>query len=241
MRVLPSWAPGRGLGFLGRERPVSNPLPWEIVAALGGRYWDARFGVTVATGVSSWVDMIQGTALSQGTGAAQPSIANGVITFDGTDDFLQGTFTFNPPQGVVLCGQQVSWTASDLVFDGVNDITMGIQQKPAGDGGVTPEIVMRTAAINGGTNTEWAVGTDAILSSVFVNSGCFTKVNLNANVTVAGNASDAGGFTLGTRGGAGGQFANISVRAVAILTAVPTTAQLEQLIRSMAAQYGIAV
>lgn len=84
-----------------------NPadLPWEdygggtnasvllasYLTSVGGMWWDKRSGITIATGVSAWVDRVQGASLSQATGTKQPAY-NAVtgLTFDGVDDFLSG-------------------------------------------------------------------------------------------------------------------------------------------------------
>ncbi len=56
--------------------------------------WDASAGVTLGTGVSSWVDRTGTYTLSQATGGAQPSVStlNGrtALSFDGVDDVLSG-------------------------------------------------------------------------------------------------------------------------------------------------------
>jgi hypothetical protein len=64
----------------------------SLVASLGGSWWDKRTGITIATGVSAWVDRVASQTISQGTASLQPAYdATTGVSPDGVDDILSGT------------------------------------------------------------------------------------------------------------------------------------------------------
>lgn len=86
-----------GLGVRRRRRGTTW-LPSALTGVVA--WWRADLGVTVATGVSSWVDQIGGVAATNATGAQQPALtavssvgSQPAVTFDGTDDSLANAAT----------------------------------------------------------------------------------------------------------------------------------------------------
>ncbi len=83
----------QSLLLLGASGAGYNP-----VSALGSdlvAYWDANRSdlITIATGVSSWKDIVAGYDAAQATGASQPAFVassqiDGAVIFDGTNDAL---------------------------------------------------------------------------------------------------------------------------------------------------------
>jgi hypothetical protein len=57
----------------------------------GSSYWGSNGGVTTATGVSSWRDIVAAYDLTQGTPASQPVRSGNSMMFDGIDDFFTTT------------------------------------------------------------------------------------------------------------------------------------------------------
>lgn len=86
------------------------PLPTGATAL-----FDAAAGVTIATGVSAWVDQSgNGNNWSQATGAKQPTVTlnaittNPAVTFDGAAQFLSGSW-------VTPAGAKTFWCVRKLV------------------------------------------------------------------------------------------------------------------------------
>ena len=112
---------------------VSGAGPLDPLTIIGGTpyfFYSGDLGVTIGTGVSNWADQSGNSRdASQGTGGAQPGYnaselnGRGVLTFDGTDDFMQLT-TWDPPAPgttpVMFWGviQTVSWVGTDCLFGG---------------------------------------------------------------------------------------------------------------------------
>jgi hypothetical protein len=62
-----------------------------LITSLSGFWWDKRTGITIATGVSAWVDRVGAKSITQATGSKQPAYdATTGVTGDGVDDFLSG-------------------------------------------------------------------------------------------------------------------------------------------------------
>lgn len=71
----------------------------------GTANWDAKRGVTVATGVSAWVDQIGGISADQSDTTQQPAYPGSAsVAFDGTDDnlLLDGDVTTETSHVVVI-------------------------------------------------------------------------------------------------------------------------------------------
>lgn len=80
-------------------RPQSAEWTPASVSGLFGWWRADASDITIATGVSAWVDRVNGHALTQATGANQPSFSasdanfndHGSITFDGSNDYLMSS------------------------------------------------------------------------------------------------------------------------------------------------------
>lgn len=88
-----------------RVLPTSLDLPWEeaaggtalvtllsgIFARNGGKWWDWRSGITIATGVSAWVSTDGTTSFAQATGSKQPTwSSNGILYARASAQVLSG-------------------------------------------------------------------------------------------------------------------------------------------------------
>lgn len=81
-------------GYNPRRALGSDLIAWWDADS---HYWGLTGGMTIATGISSWMDIVAGYAATQATGSAQPVFSpagfNGgpCVSFDGTDDILRTT------------------------------------------------------------------------------------------------------------------------------------------------------
>ena len=203
---------GLGTSLSANGYPGGYVMPTPNLEA----HYDASIpsSITEVTGVSNWADLSgNGRDLIQATGADQPiySAANRSITFDGVSQFLKAVgFTLNQPESVYFVGQQVSWTSSDSIFDGNAANVMRFYQN-----GSSPDVSLFAGTAGDPTNTDFALGADAVAACVINGASSTIKVNNNAAVTGNPGAANAGGFTLGARGDLS-RWANIIVYEVAI-------------------------
>lgn len=192
-------------------------------------------GITEAgQGVSVWADK-SGNAndLLQGTdGARPPKQSDGSILFNGVDEYLGVAFTLNAPQTVYLLGRQVTWTADDVIYDGNSDITMMLQQTLSG---TPPQVHVRSAISGGSPNSNFTVNTYAVAIGIFDSSALTSQINNTAPVTDAVAGSNAGGFTLGTRGNKADKFGNIQVKEVVIFPVAHAAATRWNMVKYLSA------
>lgn len=170
-------------------------------------------GITSAGGlVSVWADA-SGRArnLLQATGTNQPTLnADGSILFDGVDNWLKtAAFTLNQPVTVYALMKQLTWTLSDIIWDGDAVNSYLVQDN------VTPMLRLVGVA----DNTDLAVNTYGVLVTVLDGASSAIQVNNGATTTGNAGAGNPGGFTLGTRGDVSAQWANIEVKEVIIYNA----------------------
>lgn len=182
---------------------------------------------------SVWANQI-GTAPSlTAAGAARPTIqADGSLLFDGVAQFMAtGAFTLNQPTTIYFVGKQITWTASDRIFDGNSaDVSEVYQQ-----GTASPSI-----RISAGTpsvdNNDFSLNTYGIVIALF--NGASSLLQVNANTPTAGNfgAGNPGGFTLGTEGTTHSLFANIQVKEIILRNAADsagTRANIQALLKAI--------
>jgi hypothetical protein len=202
-------------------------------------YYDARKSpYTLATGVSQWNDISgNGRHLTQATGASQPTYNAGsgfpYLQFDGTDDFMKtGSFTQSQPISVYFVGQQVTWTNTDIFWDG---LAAGCQ---AFQNGSTPNIGINAGSTLGSVSS-LAVGANGILCAVFNGASSSLRHNRNSAITGAAGAGNPDGFTLGSTR-VPSAYGNIRVSAFAAFSVAHTTAEQDNIIAGLGAEWGIA-
>ena len=185
--------------------------------------------------VSAWGDK-SGLAhhlLQAGADAIKPTItANGVL-FDGTDDFMKGTFTYNQPEMIYVVVKQVTWTFNDEFFDGATDNT-GLFGQIA----TTPGIKVYAGSFSG-ENNNLAVNTFGIVRILF--NGATSKLQVNNTSATTGDfgTNNMGGITLATRGSQINLYGNVEYKEI-ILRKVADTAPNEAAIYAyLAAKYSI--
>ena len=213
----------------------NQPGPWTFPFIT--EYWDGRSGITVAgQGVSTWAPVKGTHSFTQGTDGARPTYSGGVLTFNGTDEMMTtGAFTLNQPVTVFFIGRQITWASNDDLWDGVsaNDSCSIIQFD------ASPELFQYGGA-GAGTIADAALGERVILSAVYNGAGSSFRKNLGTAQTGDVGAGNPGGFVIGSRSDAAG-CCNCAYEGFAYSSSALTDDQIEQMVRAMAAQYGIAV
>lgn len=190
------------------RKGVKNNTPVTPNLAAWYRY---RKGITVTDGgVSAWADASPNTRpLLQATAANRPiMLSDGTILFDGTNDYMQATFTLAQAFSIYLLFRQVTWTNGDVIIDGVtadarlaqNTSTPGIAAN-AGSG----LTVDNTIPVGAGFGVAAFIANGA--SSVYQAGGGAQSVTTSGNA----GANSAGGITLGAAR-TPANYANIGVR-----------------------------
>ena len=208
-----------------------------------GEYWDGASGVTVTgLGASTWAPIVGTNSFLQGTDTNRPSYANGILTFDGTDNFMATAgFTLDQPVTVFVAFSQTTWAASDAVFDGIHGLGVGYAALVQ-NGGASPELVIfaGTGNIPVAGDANLATGTLGIAVCIFNGASSSLQVNLNAASTGDAGANNLGGFTLGANGDPGGYCA-CAISGFGYSTGALTAGQITQTVRAMGRRYGISV
>lgn len=228
-------------------RPMASGFNPRRLASLGAWY-DASdsASVTQSSGVSSWADK-SGNArnLLQNSVNSRPAYnsltLNGlpVITFDGSNDFLQtASTTLNAPHTLLLVArfENAYTSGTQQLTDGVNGSTLYIARSAA-------------SAVTFGTN----VGNNANLSSwttwavyaMAVNTGA-GNANFYQNGSMIANGSGgsngtAGGITLGRYGSAGIQYANASFAEFIHYSRILGASELSTVTRYLGRKWAITV
>ena len=213
----------------------NQPGPWTFPFIT--EYWDGNSGITITgQGVSSWVPVKGTNSFTQGTDGARPTYSGGVLTLNGTDEFLQATFDAPSASTVFLAVNQITWTGNDTIWSstgGATEDDWNIFQNSA-----TPQIALfagSTAASNGGL----AVGTFGILAATFNVASSALQMNLGTPTTGNPGAVTGTGVSIGSNGAGTSNFANISLKGAGYSDSALTAGQIEQMVWSMAARYGI--
>lgn len=185
----------------------------SVISALTPAAWYRNAtGVTSAGGFASQWDDYSGNTrhLVQGTGTNQPAYdsGTGVVLFDGADNYMKASaFTLNQPLTIVLVFSQISWTASDRIWDGNTVNTVWAYQLTA-----SPNISIRGDSTDLNTNPDLSVGSYGIITAVYDGASSSVMTNLNAKATGGVGAANAAGFTLAASGNVLGNWSNIAVK-----------------------------
>lgn len=162
-----------------------NPVAWF-------RYGQ---GITSSGGaVSQWDDRSgNGRHLKQATATNQPALQTDLsILFDGVDNYLKcDAFTLNQPVTIYVLGKQITWTASEYLWDGDDVDTGGLRQRPTspGLGLVAPTL--------GVVSNDLALDTYGAICAVYNGANSVLQISNSAAVTGDAGANNMGGFILG--------------------------------------------
>ena len=215
---------GRG-GIYSGSPIIGGDFPSELP---GLKLW-CRYGSGITEtglGVSQWDDVSgNGNHLKQAADADRPSKeADGSILFDGLSQSLKAdAFTWNQPETVYLLFNQVSWTASDGIFDGNADLSMLLNSITS-----TPTLALFAGTANDPSISAATVGDYVALCAVVNGASSILQVGDTTSATGNPGASNAGGFTLGRRAGAAS--GNIQVKEVIGYAAAHDAATRSQII-----------
>jgi len=184
-----------------------------------------------ATAVSSttgetWTLANTGTLVGQIVGSPQ-------LVGDGVASLMQMTATIPPPYFVIAVVKPITWTSTDVLFDGKTSNSFAAQQITG-----TPQVKMYdgtnlTGAINPTLNTYAIItaGQDAAGNATI-------QRNNGTPATGTLNATALGGFTL-FGNGAGTKFGNAQVKEVILLNAIPSAAKEAQILNLLNQIYHI--
>jgi len=164
-----------------------------------------------ANRVSVWADKLgSGHDLLQANGADQPlwSLADGVL-FDGVSDYMKTlTFPYIQPEFIYFVGRQVTWTITDIIFDG-NSPT---QRMAFYQHSTTPGVKLYAGTISSG-NINLAVNTWGIARMLFSGINSSIQINETAPVISSAGLHNGDGFVLGAAHN-GATQSNIEVKEI---------------------------
>jgi hypothetical protein len=145
-----------------------------------------------------------GRHLVQATAASQPlwvaSGAGGVLRFDGTADRLKAAaFALNQPEHVFALIKGANNAANWYAFDGNTAASMALYHASGNAAGNLWAGAGPTSSVAACWGSSWAIA-DCLFN------GAASAIGINGGVPVIGNtgAANAGGFTIGADGSAGG-------------------------------------
>jgi hypothetical protein len=218
---------------------VSAVAPASPTAVNMAARYIMNTGITDVGGAASvWADQSgNGRDLLQGSAGSRPAIhATGYLTFDGTDDFMQATFTLNAPVSVYMVVNLVSLTTNDNIFNGkVADIQI---YKTTG----SADTVLYSSASLTDTSGNFHTGKGfQVIGAVFNGASSAFYVNDYAAVTGNVGTGNPGGFTLASnKSGTAGNCANIVVKEVIIYSAAHDATAAGAIIDYLQYTYGVA-
>lgn len=192
---------------------AARSLQGAMVAFRPTAWYRYGVGQTITAGkVSQWNDYSGNRRnLLQATGAAQPvADGKGGITCDGVATFMQATFTLAQPYVIAALVNQVSWTSTNVIMDGVTNNTAAIVQTTT-----TPQLNLNAGssacAQTGATLGQWK-------SLIAVGNGANCALFAESLTGATGNAGTGGpgGITLGASGDGTTKFGNCGFREVII-------------------------
>jgi len=158
--------------------------------------------------VSRWNDRLgSGHDLIQAVGTNQPKwfSVNGIL-FDGIDNFMKtAAFTFDQPEMIYIVFKQITWTNTERIFDGFNNVSMLMSQS-----GITPELNIFAGAASPNDGS-LPINTFGIVRALYNGVNSSLQINENAKWTGNAGASNAGGLTIGAQS-SGALFGNIQLK-----------------------------
>ncbi len=177
--------------------------------------------------------------LVQMTVAKQPvltvSATGNFLTFDGSNDYLKAaSFALVQPETVYFVGKQVTWGASEWIYDGNVANVMSVYEVTS-----TPRI-QQHAGTGGNANDGWATNTLAVITGVYNGASSGLRVNRGTASSATNiGAGAANGFTIADRGDAGGFISNITFSEAIIYSTAQNTPIQNALITGLMARWGI--
>jgi len=231
--------------------------PTDISGCVG--WWDASDATTLfaantgttpaTTTVGRWAnkgtlgataDLLQATAASRPTTGAATRNGRNVIRFDGTDDWMQRSFTLGfPTTAFIVFSFNNPFTATQTLLDGVgtgNTLRLATTAQTAFlacTGGVLPQFTL-----NGwGDIQPWQV------ASLLVN-GASSLARRDGTVTANGSGTlgtvtAPSGITLASWGASGSQYADVSIAEVIVFNSALPAADRARVEKYLAIKWAI--
>jgi hypothetical protein len=188
--------------------------PTSLFSGDTGGWWDPSdmstlyqdsAGTTPVTAVDQPVGRTDdksgnGNHLLQATSSARPILRNSGslwwLEFDGTNDFLRATFTFDQPFTRITAAQQVSWTLFDNLWDGAANQTRLYQS-------TSSPIVRMYAGTSDPASSDMTVGANHVVTEIFNSAGGATASKLaidnNSYQTGDPGTNNPGGASIAIR------------------------------------------
>lgn len=162
----------------------------------GGTTWTINSSGDLGARICGQRDLVQLTASKQPLYTAASGSTPAYLTFDGTDDYMR-TAQFMQPQPVTryTVARQISWTSGRYLWDGAAGANSGATIQTT----ASPQVNLNAGSSAAG-NTDWAVGTDAVITSVL--NGASSSIRVNRGTATTGNAGSTSqsGITIGASG-----------------------------------------
>lgn len=155
-----------------------------------------------------------------------PSIASGVVTFNGTTQYGKtAAYATNRPVFVMMRVKLVAWTSGAAIMDGDTSLSWLVYSP-----GASPNIGWYPGGGPLVQNNTFVIGSFATFSVGNKLNGLqvAAKIDSTEATAYAGTRAGATGFTLAREGGAATRFGNIAVSAIAGWSAVPSAAEIAQ-------------
>lgn len=194
--------------------------------------------VTIDTAGPTGARIAGARDLYQGTGANQPAYdgTNKTVTGDGTNDLLKSpAFTLTQPSTVLSVINMVSWTDTDVIFDGFGAASGSLEQSTT-----TPQINLN-AGSSVAANTNLAVAVNGVVACIFNAASSSMRINYTAATTGNAGAGNMGGVTLFGAGGTPAKWANVAFKENAVYSRALTPLELNKAIRYLVQSWGVVV
>lgn len=158
-------------------------------------WYQFNTGITEAgTGVSAWDDQyVNARHLLQGTDANRPSNSSGIITHNGTSDFMTVAWTQAQPITVYMLIRPLSHTVDDWFMDGVEADTGPLKQS-----GTSPEVSFVAGGTVFGTSNDLTLNVWHRVCVVMNGASSIGRIDDNADVTGSGGSTNMNGIFLGS-------------------------------------------
>lgn len=225
-----------GLSLAMGARAV-GPSPATILANVA-HWYRADLGITLATGVSQWNDLIGSAHLVQATGGNQPSYNATDAGYNGQAT-LQASTTgkFLAASGVVTSQPFAIWFVGE--FSTAGNIIFALA---AGN----PYLVNSAGnvAVYAGTSLSSGVAANAKHATLAVVNGGSSFIGADNWLTggTSGAAGASAGSAIGAFGQSNGAFTSVGkIAEVVIQTSVPTVGEKTAMAAYVLARYGITV
>lgn len=157
--------------------------------------------------VSRWNDkLLSGRDLLQADASKQPLFIDNAIRFNGSDEFMQASFTQAQPRYVYLVIKQLAWGATRYIFDGALSSSNVLVQHTS-----TPKLAAYAGTFSS-DSAELPLNKWGIVRVKF--NGASSELIVDNNAKISGNfgAATSAGLCLGSAANGSFGFANFKIK-----------------------------